>query len=124
MKGYSVEIKESSKELTAKERVMLKDTTDCKLLDNEVTDEQPIMLDPDYYVILGIHNEHSSDKDYENMVVVDKSGERYKTGSQAFISSFTDIMADMEDCDEEWSLKVYRRPSKNYNGTFITCSII
>lgn len=123
MNGYSVSIKESSRELTAKQRVALKDTTAAVKLD-EATQVEPVIINVDMYAILAIHNEKSENPDYDNYIVVDKNGTKYVTGSASFWSSFMDIFTEMEGEDEAWTLKVYRVPSKNYKGKdFITCSI-
>lgn len=123
MNGYSVSIKESSRELTAKQRIALKDTTGAVKLD-EATQVEPVIINVDMYAILGIHNEKSENPDYDNYIVVDKNGTKYVTGSASFWSSFMDIFTEMEGEDEAWTLKVYRVPSKNYKGKdFITCSI-
>lgn len=123
MNGYSVSIKESSRELTAKQRIALKDTTGAVKLD-EATQVEPVIINVDMYAILGIHNEKSENPDYDNYIVIDKNGTKYVTGSASFWSSFMDIFTEMEGEDEAWTLKVYRVPSKNYKGKdFITCSI-
>ena len=123
MNGYSVSIKESSRELTAKQRIALKDTTNAVKLD-EATQVEPVIINVDMYAILAIHNEKSENPDYDNYIVVDKNGTKYVTGSASFWSIFMDIFTEMEGDDEEWALKVYRVPSKNYKGKdFITCSI-
>lgn len=123
MNGYSVSIKESSRELTAKQRVALKDTTSAIKLD-EATQVEPVTINVDMYAVLAIHNEKSENPDYDNYIVVDKNGTKYVTGSASFWSSFMDIFTEMEGEDEAWTLKVYRVPSKNYKGKdFITCSI-
>lgn len=123
MNGYSVSIKESSKELTAKQRIALKDLTGAVKLD-EATQVEPVFINVDMYAVLDVHNEKSENPDYENYIVVDKNGTKYATGSASFWSSFMDIFTEMEGEDEEWTLKVYRVPSKNYKGKdFITCSI-
>lgn len=124
MEGYSVKIKEVSRQITAKERVMLKDTTNAISLD-EVTQGAKYIFDPDYYAILSVHNERSEDKDYTKYVIVDKSGTKMVTGSESFFSSFRAIMDEMKDCGEEFQIEAYRMPSKNYKGKeFITCSIV
>lgn len=124
MTGYSVQIVEASKELSAKERIKLKDTTGAIKLD-EVTQAEPIIIYPVMYAVLAIHNEKSDNVDYNNYIIEDKSGDRYVTGSESFWTSFTDIADEMEDETEEWGIKVYRMPSKNYKGKeFLTCSIV
>lgn len=124
MTGYSVEVAETSRELTGKQKIQLKDTTDCVRLD-KATQEGAVLIDVDFFAELRIHNEKSEDKDYKNYVVVDKDGTRYVTGSESFWSAFRNIFDDMEETGEEWQLKVYRMPSKNRQGKdFITCSIV
>lgn len=124
MEGYSVKIQFASKELTAKERVMLKDTTNAVSLD-EATQGAPLVIDPDYYVTLMVHNEKAEDKDYKKHVIVDKTGTKYVTGSESFITSFIAIMEEMDGTGEEFQIQVYRMPSKNYKGKeFLTCSIL
>lgn len=128
MTGYSVSIaRTSSKELSAKERILLKDTTSALKLD-EVTQAEAIIIKPVMWAELDIHNEMSENKDYKNYVVVDEDGTKYVTGSNSFWTSFMDIVDEITDMDadgEEWALKVYRMASKNYKGKeFITCSIV
>ena len=121
---YSVTVKEVSKELTHKERVQITDLTDCVKLDT-ATLEGPVLNDHDYYAVLAIHNEKSTDKDYENYVVADKNGIRYSTGSKSFFNNLVDICEEMQGSDETWQVKAYRKPSKNRQGKdFITCSIV
>lgn len=124
MVGYEVKIVECSKELSAKERLQLKDTTGAIKLD-KATSVEPVIIDVDFYAELSIHNEKSEDKDYPTYVVVDKNGDRYVTGSQSFYSSFRGIYDEMCNESEPWSIRAYRMPSKNREGKdFITCSLI
>ena len=123
MTGYSVSIAKASKELSAKERIQLKDTTSAMKLD-EVTQTEAIIIHPYMYAELDIHNEMSDNVDYKNYILVDNDGTKYVTGSESFWTSFMDIAREMENETEEWAIKVYRMPSKNYKGKeFITCSI-
>lgn len=124
MRGYSVEIKETSRELTAKERIALKDTSDAIKLDI-ACDENTVIIEPVAYAILAIHNEKSDNKDYENYVITGKNGDKYVTGSASFWLSFMDIYSEMQGEEEAWSIKAYKLDSKNYKGKkFLTCSII
>ena len=123
MEDYKVEIKESSKDLSARERISLKDTTNAIKLD-EALAEGNVIITPVDYAILAIHNEKAEDKDYENYIIVDKSGTKYVTGSSSFWNSFIEIYEEMKDEDEEYSILAYRVESKNYKGKyFLTCSI-
>lgn len=125
MNGYSVEIKESSRELSAKEKIKMKDTSDAIKLD-EATKEEAIILKPIGYAILSIHNEKSDNKDYFNYLIEDANGTKFVTGSESFWSSFMNIWDEMcGENEEDWEIKCYRLPSKNYKGKeFLTCSII
>lgn len=124
---YSVLISEVSQELTAKERIMLKDTTNAIKLDEltQETDEK-VIISPAIYAVLDIHNEKSEqNKDYKNFIIIDKTGEKYVTSSESFWNSFMDIANEMAGETEEWSIEVYRVPSKNFKGKeFLNCSIM
>lgn len=123
MTGFSVTIREVSREISAKERVKIKDTTDAVKLDS-ATQEGAVIINPEMYAILDIHNEHGDDKDYVNYIIVDVNGTKYVTGSQSFWNGFMDIYNEMANETEEWAIKAYRVPSKNRPGKdFITCSI-
>lgn len=124
MTGYGVTITEASKELTGKEKVMLKAFDECISLDSAVS-ETGLIISPEYFVITKVHNEKSDNKEYEKYVIVDKDGTRYVTGSHPFFSSFHDIFSDMIGENEPWQIKVKKKESKNYKGgKFLTCSLI
>lgn len=124
MEGYSTRIIEASKELSKKETVMLKDTSDCIKLDEALKDGA-ITFKPSYYAVVEVHNEKSDNKDYRVYVVADEEGNKYVTSSDSFFESFKDIYSYMHESNEDWLLKVYKLDSKNYTGRqFITCSII
>lgn len=124
MTGYSVEIKETSKQLSAKERIAIKDTSNALKLDIEC-EENGVLITPVAFAILSIHNEKSDNKDYENYVITDKDGTKYVTGSESFWNTFISIWDEMQNEEEEWGIKAYKLDSKNYKGKkFLTCSII
>lgn len=124
MIGYSVKIANASKELSARDRVAVKDTTNAIALD-DATKDSPLVITIDYYVELAVHNEKSEDKDYKKYVVVDKSGNKFVTGSESFFTAMLEIMDEMAESGEDFEIQVYRMPSKNYKGKeFLTCSIV
>lgn len=124
MTGYNVEIIESSKQLSAKQRIAMKDTSNAIKLDFACNTDE-VIIQPVAYAILSIHNEKSDNKDYEVYVIEDANGEKYVTGSTSFFSTFMSIYEEMEGENEEWALKVYKLDSKNYKGKqFLTCSIV
>ena len=122
--NYTSNLIECSKDVKARERIWLKDTTDAIRLD-EATAEGELVITPAYYATIAVHNEKADDVDYEQYVVVDVGGNKFVTGSESFFKSFKEIFDEMSGEDEEYSIKIYRVESKNYKGkTFITCSIV
>lgn len=127
MEGYKVEIAHSTKELTVREKIRIKDLSNAIQLDDATQQEGNIVIDFDYYVILNVHNEFSKDdKDYNKYVIVDKSGNKFVTGSESFMTSLEGIVDEMADAGEiDFEIEVYRKDSKNYTGKqFLTCTIV
>lgn len=125
-KGYTVKVAEASKELSKIERISIKDVSNCVRLDEAVNmaQDNKVIINVAYYAVLNVHNEKAKDDtDYNNFIIVDKDGTKFVTGSNSFWNSFADIYEEMEG--EDFSIEVYSKPSKNYNGKyFLTCSII
>ncbi len=128
--NYKATIREASFEMTAKERVMYKDTQNAVSLNDLATNaqkngEKAVIDNIKGYVILDIHNDKSEDVDYMNFVLVDNAGQKYVTGSQAFVNAFLDIYEEMKNETEPWGIEINMLPSKNYKGKFVlTCSLI
>lgn len=124
--AYNVTIDFASKELSGKDKVMLKDLTNATPLERCVDGADSFVIRPDFYALLSVHNDKAKNNtDYKVCIIMDVQGNKFKTGSESFISAFTSIMEDMADCDEAWELSVYGLPSKNYAGkNFLTCSVI
>ena len=122
---YEVTIKESSKNLTGKERVAIKDITNAHKLDSVVEPDQKFEIIPSYTALLEVHNENAENKDYTIFVIVDENGEKYITSSTSFIASYNGIEEEMKDETEQWGIEAYKVESKNFKGRyFLTCSII
>lgn len=127
MEGYKVEISHSTKELTVREKIRIKDLSNAIQLDDATQKEGNVVIDFDYYVILKVHNEFSKhDKDYNKFVIVDKAGNKFVTGSESFMTSLQGIVDEMADAGEtDFEIEVYRKDSKNYTGKqFLTCTIV
>lgn len=127
MTNYTTSITESSKELSTREKIKLKDLTSAIAIDKVVEPEKPLVIAPDFYARISIHNEKlpENEQDYGTMVIVDKSGTKYYTGSDSAISSFVNIFDEMIETAEPFEIEFYKRESKNYNGKhFITCSLV
>ena len=128
--NYSATILDASRELTARERVMFKDTQNAISM-NDYAEQakaeggKAIITDVKDYVHITVHNEKSDDKDYDNYMIIDVDGQKYVTGSQAFWNSFMDIYNEMKDEAEPWGIQLNLIPSKNYKGkNVLTCSLI
>lgn len=124
MNGYEVKIVNCNKELTARERIKLKDTTNAVALD-EATEGSSLIISPSIWAELEIHNERNKDgnTDYTKYVIIDEAGTKYVTGSESFWTSFREIAAEMGD--EAFDIEAYKVDSKNYKGKqFISCSIV
>ena len=124
---YTVKIKESSMELTNKQKVMYKDTSDAYKLDEVVKENEPIGIEPIGYVVLNVHNDKSDNPDYEQYVILSADGNKYVTGSESFFTSFLNIWNELGgiESDEAWMINVYKKPSTNFKGKFfLTCSVI
>ena len=127
---YSTKIVSTSRELTVKEKITLKDFNDCTGLDTVVTNEQGFIIDPDVIVEVQVHNERAKDdKDYTTIVILDKDGTKYSTSSNSLRDSISDIMdelADLEEADRaDFKIKIFKKPSKNYSGKyFLTATVV
>ena len=125
MEGYTVRIKNCNQELTGKQRVAIKDISNAIALDEVVTVDEHLIINPDVVAELEVHNEKAERKDYAVYVIIDKNGKKYTTSSESFFTSYKDIAEEMAGETEEWSLDVYKLESKNFKGKyFITCTII
>lgn len=123
--AFSVKIKESSFELSNKQKVQFKDTGKAVRLDEAAEGADFLIENVKGYVILDIHNDKSDNPDYQNYIIVDGMDNKYVTGSPSFWESFINIFDEMKDDDSEWGLVVYKRDSKNYKGKqFLSCSIV
>lgn len=125
MAEYKATVKESSWEMSAREKLRYTDFTDVVQLD-EATQAGDLIIDVDKWAVVMVHNEKSDTVDYVKYVIIDKEGQVYVTGSESFWRSFTAIYEVMSEEEETvYSIKVHRRESKNYKGKdFLTCRII
>ena len=128
--NYSASIVDASRELTARERVMFKDTQNAISM-NDFAEQakaeggKAIIENVKDYVHISVHNDKSDDKDYDNYMIITAEGDKYVTGSQAFWNSFMDIFNEMKSETEPWGIQLNLIPSKNYKGkNVLTCSLI
>ena len=112
--AYTAEIVKCNRELTKKEKVMYKNASDCKRLDDETAKSGSVVITPELWMELSVHNDKAKNPDYTQYIM---------TGSENFYNNFTSIAEEMEG--EEFEVEVYRKPSKNFSGKeFLTCKLI
>lgn len=122
--NYSVEIETVNRELTNREKLLLKDTSNAAPLDKIVDENatEGLVIAPDLIAVLAVHNDKADDKDYKQYLIVDVEGHKFVTGSESFYASLMNIVDEMGN--EPFEIEVYKKPSKNYTGRFfLTCSI-
>lgn len=129
---YEVKVSYSWKNISAREKIALKNFNTCESLDELLDGENNVEIDVENYIVCDVHNikAEGDKKDYKKYVIVDKSGTKYATGSPTFFRELTDIVSELEDSGEEGAtdnivIRAYKRDSKNYKGKqFITCSLV
>ena len=120
----------STRELSAKERVMFKDMANATSLVDFVSAQretgEKAIIDVVDFAVIDVHNPKAQDDtDYTIYLVIDKNGNKFYTSSEAFWSAFSNIYAEMKDADEEWGIEAVLIPSKNYKGKeILTCSLV
>lgn len=127
-RGFTAEVVYASKEdITAKEKVMIKDVSGAEKFD-DLCKVDSIIIDVDWYALIDIHNEAATDrKDYRNILVVGKDGRRFITGSTSFMDKFEDIYEDLESIGalDQMTIEVYTKDSAKRQGKyFITCRLV
>ena len=128
--NYTSTIREASRELSAKERVMFKDMANATSLVDFVSAQresgEKAVIDVADFAVIDVHNPKAQDNtDYTIYLVIDKNGNKFYTSSEAFWSAFNNIYAEMDDSDEEWGIEAVLIPSKNYKGKeILTCSLV
>lgn len=122
---FNVVIEKSLKEVTKKEMLQLKDLTDAVRLDQATQEHGSVMI---YNIqnmvkMFLVSDDPKNPQEYAKTVITDTEGNRFVTGSESFARRAWEIADDM--AGDEFGLKVYRRPSKNYPGReFLSCSVI
>ena len=125
MADYKATVVDASWEMAAREKLRYTDFTDVIQID-EATQAGDIIIDVDKWLVVQVHNEKSDTIDYKKYGIIDQEGQAYVTGSESFWRSFIEIYEVMSEEEEAaYSIKAYRRESKNYKGKdFLTCRII
>ena len=120
---YEVTIRESSKELTARERIRYKDVSYAQSLDKIVEPDSSFVVKPTAYAILDVVNDKSDNGSYVKYIIEDADGKLYSTGSETFFTTFLNIFKEMAN-EGDYDLVIFKRQSQNYKGKyFLSCTI-
>ena len=130
-RNYKAEVTYSTRELTAREKIKFKDTTSAIALDDVVTVDKPIELTIDTVVKISVENgaiksDDGKDKEYDVLVFTTDTGDVYKTSSPSFETAIIDIFDELQELNDTdpVTVRIFKKPSKNFNGEFITCSLV
>lgn len=130
-RNYKAEVTYSTRELTAREKIKFKDTTSAIALDDVVTVDKPIELTIDTVVKISVENgaikgDDGNDKEYDVLVFTTDTGDVYKTSSPSFETSIIDIFDELQELNDTdpVTVRIFKKPSKNFNGEFIICSLV
>jgi hypothetical protein len=124
--AYKAKVVKSTKEISVREKIRLKNFSDFIQLD-EATELEPVLIDIDYVATVHVENDKSDNTEYDKQVYIDKNGQGYVSGSETLFRQFEDIYDEMSDegLEDEITIKVYKSPSKNYKGkSFLTCNLV
>lgn len=123
--NYSVTIKSCAREteLTAKEKIRIKDFTSFPLAEELLKRSDPVK--PVNIITLEVHNESSENTDYAVYVIVTTDG-MYYTSSESLAESLSDILTEYEQLESEgeWGILVKEFKSKNNTGSFYKAVLV
>lgn len=128
--NYTSTFREASRELSPKERVMFKDMANATSLVDFASAQreagEKAIIDVADYAVIDVHNPKAQDNvDYVIYLLIDKTGNKFYTSSEAFWGAFSNIYKEMAGSDEEWGIEAVLIPSKNYKGKeILTCSLV
>ena len=120
----------TSKELTPRERLKLKDRADAIQLSEAVDRAENGYIDiyPDIYAELEITgldelDDNGDEKIIKSFMIISKDGVKYTFTSEALWNSFINIGDEMGD--EEFGIRCFKKQSKkNAAYRYLTCTII
>lgn len=119
---YEVRLIESSKPLSARDKIRFNNFSAALTLDGLVEDEKSVAhIAPVAYAYFEVHNERAENTDYPMFVIETSDGSLYKTGSTAFFNRFKEIFDTMaaDAPDEQYTVSILKRPSMRYKGKYI-----
>lgn len=125
-RNYSCKFKWSYEEIDKREIVRLKSGLDDSIrVDEIVSQNGHLDIHPVNVITFSIHNEkvkQGDSTDYDKYLIYDGE-DFYSTSSTPLVESMMDIMDDMSDFDDNYTVRIYKKQGKNING-FLTCKLM
>lgn len=120
---YKQNVIASSKELSKKDLLRLKDTSAALSLNDLVkTDGEKLRLIIIDYAYLEVETDQES---FNKMILTDTDFNQYQTGSEVFSKSIQEIFTDLEDeLEDGVIIDVFKKKSNNQNGFFLNCVFV
>lgn len=125
--NYTCKITETSREFTAREKIIIKDTSNANKIDELVNGSEggKYRLTVADYAVLAVHNDNADNPDYNIYVLLDETGNKYITSSNAFWRAFEEFADEIFGSGEKCSIEIFKKESKKYKGKFfLTCSLV
>lgn len=119
-------IRSSRENMTAREKIALKDTTNAQSLE-ELTRENPFVITVHEWAVIHVNNDLSDSKEYDKYIIVDPNNLKFVTGSPSFWNALSAIIDELSDANDhdDFTIEVVQRPSRNYSGkTFLSCALV
>lgn len=128
-RNYTANVTTSLKELTVRQRIAVKDFSAAEKLNDVITADNPhFTIDVDNIIKVSVHNEQSKgNSDYDVIIIIDKNGNKYRTGSETAYTSALEIYRELEaanELDGGFVLDFYKVKSNNFDGDFIKCNLV
>ena len=128
MEKYTAKVTESTRVLTAVEKVRIRTALDTmeSINDNLKGVKDFAIPNIDYLATVEVHNPNVTEGgnvDYTVYVIATTDGKYYRTSSDSFAASAADIISDMQEVNEPWQLIAYKLPSKKNQGDFLTATV-
>lgn len=123
---YKSEITYSSRELTGREKLIVKDVSNATSL-NDVAGDPNFAIKPEMWAKIHVTNDEpkeDTNAEYDRYVIIDDAGQKYVTGSESFWQSFIEIVEAMEDEAEDYKITAFKVKSRNNEGSFLKASIV
>lgn len=126
MKAYKAEVIDSHKELTARERIQMKEFSDSIRVTDLIANSEYPVITVCGYAAVHVTNDAAEDpkeRDYTKYQFIDSDGIKYSTSSASLYEAVTDIYNELEGQDV--TVRFCSKQSRNFKGgEFLTAVLV